>query len=54
MISEREVSHSVRRTRLQADRLARLAKQRIHEIGTELASQEDCDIDKEGDKVEDH
>ena len=45
MISEREVSGGMRRTLLlQANRLAWLAKQRIHEIGIELPSAEDYAI----------
>ncbi len=54
MISEREVSGGMRRTLLlQAERLAWLAQQRIHEIGIELPSPEDYTLNDESDLIED-
>jgi GIY-YIG catalytic domain len=54
MISEREVSGGMRRTLLlQANRLAWLAKQRIHEIGIEFPSPEDYAVEEEGELIED-
>lgn len=48
MISEREVSGGMRRTLLlQAKRLARLAEQRIREIGAEVPDAEDAAIDED-------